>query len=255
MRRILAPNPSPWTLEGTNTWLVGLRAPLVIDPGPPIDEHLDAILEAAGEVRAVLLTHTHRDHAEGAEAFAARARAPLAVAHPPLNAQLCATAEPLADGQRIAADGATLTVVATPGHASDHVAFWLEEEQALFTGDHVLGRGTTVVAHPDGDMRAYLASLDRVRNLEPRRLYPGHGPIVEDPTAVLDFYKQHRLEREAQVLAVLDATPKHLETILGHVYADVAPQVLPAARLSLAAHLEKLVADGVAIEHEGTWRR
>jgi glyoxylase-like metal-dependent hydrolase (beta-lactamase superfamily II) len=150
VRRILAPNPSPWTLEGTNTWLVGLRAPIVIDPGPPIDEHLDAILEAAGEVRAVLLTHTHRDHAEGAEAFAARASAPLAVAHPPLNGHLCATAEPLVDGQRIVADGATLTVVATPGHASDHVAFLLEEEQAMFTGDHVLGRGTTVVAHPDG---------------------------------------------------------------------------------------------------------
>jgi glyoxylase-like metal-dependent hydrolase (beta-lactamase superfamily II) len=104
-------------------------------------------------------------------------------------------------------------------------------------------------------MTAYLASLERVRAAQPRRLYPGHGPIVENPAEVLEFYVRHRLEREATVLAALDATPKHLETILGHVYADVAPQVLPAARLSLAAHLEKLVAEGAVIEHEGTWRR
>ena len=255
VRRILAPNPSPWTLEGTNTWLVGLRAPIVIDPGPAIEEHLDAILEAAGEVRAVLLTHTHRDHAEGAMAFAAKARAPLAVVQPSVNSHLCADADALVDGQQIVADGATLTVIATPGHASDHAAFLLMEEHALFTGDHVLGRGTTVVVHPDGDMRAYLDSLDRVIALAPTRIYPGHGPIIESPAETLAFYRRHRLEREATILEALDATPKHLEMILGDVYADVAPQVLPAARLSLAAHLEKLVADGLVVEHEGTWRR
>jgi glyoxylase-like metal-dependent hydrolase (beta-lactamase superfamily II) len=255
VRRVLAPNPSPWTLEGTNTWLVGLRAPLVIDPGPAIEAHLDAILEAAGEVRAILLTHTHRDHAEGALAFAVRAKAPLAVVQPAANPSLCAGAEVLTDGQLIVADGATLTVVTTPGHSSDHAAFWLEEERAMFTGDHVLGRGTTVVVHPDGDMRAYLASLERVRALDPVRIYPGHGPILDDPVPVLDFYRRHRLEREATVLAALDGTPRTLDDLLPSTYRDVPAEVLPAAKMSLAAHLDKLVADGLAFEEAGAWRR
>jgi glyoxylase-like metal-dependent hydrolase (beta-lactamase superfamily II) len=254
VRRVLAPNPSPWTLDGTNTWLVGLRSPIVIDPGPEIDSHFEAILEAAGEVRAILLTHSHRDHAEGAARFAAITRAPLAIMQPALNASLCSDAEPLIDGQIITADSASLRVVATPGHASDHSAFLLTEEHALFTGDHVLGKGTTVVAHPDGNMRAYMHSLDQLIDLRPKRIYPGHGPVIDDPAPVLNFYKKHRLERETAVLETLSETPQDLETILNQVYTDVAPAVLPAARLSLAAHLEKLVSDRKASEENGTWR-
>ncbi len=254
VRVVLAPNPSPYTLEGTNTYLIGERNPAVLDPGPNDAGHLERVLAEAGTPSAVILSHRHPDHAEGAERFADMARAPLA-AYASAGSSVCATAAPIADGQRISADGATLTAMYTPGHARDHLSFMLEEEHAMFTGDHVLGRGTTVIAYPDGDLVAYLHSLDRARAAHPRRLYPGHGPVVEDPDPVLAYYKQHRLEREQQVLDAIDAGDATVPDMVKRIYADYDEALHPAAALSVLAHLHKLLDDGVLVQEGDAWRR
>ena len=254
VRVVLAPNPHPLTLEGTNTYLIGERNPVVLDPGPMIDEHLARVLDESGEPRLVLLTHRHYDHAESADRFAAMARAPVA-AFPVTDDLVCSGAGAVRDGQRITTDGGTLIALHTPGHASDHLSFLLEEEQAVFTGDHVLGRGTTVVAHPDGDMVEYMSSLERVRALAPRRLYPGHGPVVEDPAPHLDFYVSHRLEREQQVLAAIDDGDETVHEMVERIYAEVDHALHGAAALSVSAHLTKLERDGVVIREGERWRR
>jgi glyoxylase-like metal-dependent hydrolase (beta-lactamase superfamily II) len=254
VRVALAPNPSPYTLEGTNTYVIGERNPIVLDPGPNDDTHLERVLEEAGTPSIVLVSHRHPDHAEGAERFADMARAPLA-AYASNGNSVCATAAAIADGQKISADGATLIAMYTPGHASDHLSFVLEEEHSLFTGDHVLGRGTTVIAYPDGDLVAYLASLDRARAATPRRLYPGHGPVVEDPDPVLAYYKEHRLERERQVLAAVEAGDETVPEMVARIYVDYDPALHPVAALSVMAHLEKLRHDGIVREEGGAWRK
>ncbi|MGZ4210335.1 MAG: MBL fold metallo-hydrolase [Actinomycetota bacterium] len=254
VRFVLAPNPSPYTLEGTNTYLIGERNPVVLDPGPNDTGHLERVLEEAGTPSIVILSHRHPDHAEGAERFADMARAPLA-AYESQGSSVCATAAAIQDGQRISADGATLTAMYTPGHAADHLSFMLEEEHALFTGDHVLGRGTTVIAYPDGDLARYLVSLDRVRAAKPRRLYPGHGPIVEDPDPVLASYKEHRLEREQQVLGAIDAGDRTVPEMVARIYAAYDPALHGAAGLTVLAHLHKLADEGVVRQEGDAWRR
>lgn len=236
VRKILAPNPSPWTLEGTNTYLLGETECIVIDPGPMIAEHLEAVLNAAKKVSGILLTHHHPDHAEGADAFVEM------------------TGAPVIEEDEIAVAGSTLRRIPTPGHSSDHVSFHLASEDVLFSGDHVLGRGTTVVAHPDGNMSAYMASLDRVMELAPRHIYPGHGPVIDEPAAVLAFYKRHRGEREAKILAAVAASPTPLDELLATVYSDVSQEVLPAAKLSLLAHLHKLASEGRVMPEGDAWR-
>ena len=250
---VLAPNPSPITLEGTNTYVVGERMPVVIDPGPDDIEHLERVLDAAGQPSVVVLTHTHPDHAEGAERFAAMARAPLAAyGH---ASGVCSTAAPIADGQRIDIDGTFLVALFTPGHSSDHLSFVFEAERALFTGDHVLGRGTSVIAAPDGDLADYMASLERARAVGASRLYPGHGPVIDEPRAVLDYYIEHRLERERQVLAALEAGDERIEDMVARIYVDVDPVLHPAAALSVRAHLDKLAREGAVRVEGATWRR
>ncbi|MFN2613564.1 MAG: MBL fold metallo-hydrolase [Actinomycetota bacterium] len=253
VRRVRAPNPSPITLEGTNTYIVGDAEPIVIDPGPNIASHLDEVLDAAGSPSLVLLTHRHADHAEGAERFAAAARAPLAAYAPPGG--MHEDVDPVGDGQRITAAEVTLVASHTPGHSSDHLCFWLGGERALFTGDHVLGRGTTVIAYPDGDMAAYMTSLERAASFRPSRLYPGHGPVVDEPASVLRYYADHRTDRENQVLAAIDAGDDTVERMVARMYADVDAALHAAAALSLRAHLVKLQHEG-RIEAEGNrWRR
>jgi glyoxylase-like metal-dependent hydrolase (beta-lactamase superfamily II) len=244
--RVLAPNPSPLTLEGTNTFVVadpGAGTAVVIDPGPAGEEHARRVLEACGgrEVECVLLTHTHADHAEGAGAFADRVGAPLAAIAP---GWATAGAPDLASGAPLAAAGLELRPLPTPGHAADHCCFVLAAEGAVFTGDHVLGRGTTVVEWPGGDMADYLASLRRLLDLRPERLYPGHGPLVPDAVARVEGYLAHRQGREAQVLAALEAGDRTPPQIVARVYADVDPGLHPAAGLSVRAHLVKLVGEG-----------
>jgi glyoxylase-like metal-dependent hydrolase (beta-lactamase superfamily II) len=253
--RVLAPNPSPLTLEGTNTYLVAApdaRGAVVIDPGPAGEGHAVRVIRAAAgrRVELVLLTHSHVDHAEGALRFAERVGAPLAALAP---GWATPGGPALVAGSQLAAGGVRLEPLPTPGHSADHCCFWLAEERAMFTGDHVLGRGTTVVEWPGGDMRAYLDSLEVVRRWAPERLYPGHGPPVADPAAKLREYVDHRLQRESQVLAALAAGDRTPAEVVARVYADVDRRLHAAAELSVRAHLVKLVEEGRALERGGTF--
>jgi len=242
---VLAGNASPMTLDGTNTWVLrepGARRSVVIDPGPALVEHLDRIAEAAGEVGVVLLTHGHIDHSEAARAFAERVGCGVRALDP---AQRYGS-EGLSDGDVVEVDGLEIRVVATPGHTSDSLSFLVPAERTVLTGDTVLGRGTTVVAHPDGRLGAYLDSLDRLHQLaeahELTAVWPGHGPVIPDALAVLDYYIAHRLERLEQVRAALDelGPDATARTVVEHVYTDVHPVLWGAAELSVRAQLEYL---------------
>lgn len=240
---VLAPNAGPMTLDGTNTWVVrepGARRSVVVDPGPLDAGHLDRVLEAAGDVAVVVLTHGHADHSEGARAFAERARCGVRALDPAHRLG----AEGLHDTDVIAVDGLELRVVGTPGHTSDSLSFVLPAERAVLTGDTVLGRGTTVVAHPDGQLGAYLGSLRRLRDLAEARdvdvVWPGHGPVLDDALAVIDRYLAHRAERLDEVRAAVAAGSADPAAIVRLVYADVDERLWPAAELSVRAQLAYL---------------
>jgi glyoxylase-like metal-dependent hydrolase (beta-lactamase superfamily II) len=246
--RVLAPNPSGMTLDGTNTYLVGEPSSgqvVLVDPGPDDAAHLAAVEEVLTgtdrRVVAVLVTHHHHDHAEAARPWGARFGAPVGAADP-------AVAGPggrvLAAGERLVLAGTTFDVVPTPGHTGDHLAFRLESG-AVLIGDHVLGRGTSVVTHPEGDVVAYLESLRRVHDLGPSALYCGHGPeLAEDPSAVLDYYLAHRAFREHQLLAVLAEGPADVDALVARIYAEVPRTLWPAAAQSTRATLDKLIREG-----------
>jgi glyoxylase-like metal-dependent hydrolase (beta-lactamase superfamily II) len=241
---LLARNPSPMTLEGTNTWV--LRAPgeqtcVVVDPGEDDGEHLRRVA-AHGPVALVLLTHRHHDHAGGARRFAELSGAPVRA----LDPSLLLGSEALADGDVVAAAGVELRVVATPGHTSDSLSFLLDgpdAEQAVLTGDTILGRGTTVIAHPDGTLGPYLGSLRRLAELAPgTTVLPGHGPELPDAPAVATTYLAHREQRLEQVRSALHelgsgATPRQVVEV---VYADVDRTLWPAAELSVRAQLDHI---------------
>ncbi len=244
-RCLLAPNPGIMTLDGTNTWVLrepGARRSVVVDPGPLDEGHLAAVAEEAGDVAVVLLTHGHPDHAEGARAFADRVGCGVRA----LDPQHRLGGEGLGDGDVVAVDGLEVRVVGTPGHTADSLSFVVPADGAVLTGDTVLGRGTTVVAHPDGKLGAYLDSLQRLHALaesrEARWVWPGHGPVIEDALATLDFYLSHRRERLEQVREALrtlgpSATPRE---VVEHVYTDVDPVLWGAAELSVRAQLDYL---------------
>lgn len=253
---VLAPNASPMTLDGTNTWVLrepGARRGVVIDPGPPDLAHLDAVADAAGEVAVVLLTHHHLDHSESARAFAERMGCGVRALDPTYRLG----SEGLGDGDVIEVDGLELRVVGTPGHTADSLSFLLPAEGALLTGDTVLGRGTTVVAHPDGQLGAYLDSLDRLHALadarEARTIWPGHGPVITDALGALDHYRTHRAERLAQVREALRSLaserPDLAETdlpkaVVETVYADVDQVLWGAAELSVRAQIDYITGKG-----------
>jgi glyoxylase-like metal-dependent hydrolase (beta-lactamase superfamily II) len=265
IRRVIANNPGPFTFTGTGTYIVGRGEPgagvAVIDPGPPDKDHLAALLAAVeGQtVSHVLVTHTHRDHAPLARPFADRVGAPiLAAAPPPRTIHASATLDEeederfspdivLAVGERLEGDGWTLEAMATPGHASNHMAFVLAEENALFSGDHIMGWSTTVVAPPDGDMAAYMASLDAVIARTFTTIWPTHGAPIAEPAPFLAAYKAHRLAREAQVLARLAAGERRIAEMIPALYAAVDSRLWPAASLSVWAHL-------IALEQAGRVR-
>jgi glyoxylase-like metal-dependent hydrolase (beta-lactamase superfamily II) len=235
--RVLAPNASVYTLDGTNTWVIGEDPSIVIDPGPRIDTHLDEVAAAAGRVATVLVTHDHPDHAPAAATFAARAGAPL-------RAFRLDGAEHLHDGQVLRAGGVALTAVHTPGHTSDHMVFFEPDAGALFTGDAVVGRGTTFIDPPQGDLAQYLRSLERMRGLGARTIYPGHGPVVFDAPGKLEEYVRHRAEREEQVLAALADGSATIAAMVEQIYAEYPPDVRPLAARSVLAHLLKLEGEG-----------
>jgi glyoxylase-like metal-dependent hydrolase (beta-lactamase superfamily II) len=243
---VLAPNPSPMTLTGTNTWILaepGSRAVVVVDPGPEDDGHLRRVAETVAaqdrHVALVLLTHGHPDHAEGAAAFAELAgpRVPVRA----LDPRHRLGDEGLAEGDVVAVDGLEVRVLETPGHSGDSLSFWLAADAAILTGDTILGYGTTVV---DGKLSDYLASLDRLRafaeEAEARTILPGHGPRLDDPIAVLDHYIRHRKERLAQVEAALAAGARTAKEVVEQVYADVDQSLWPAAEWSVQAQLDYL---------------
>jgi glyoxylase-like metal-dependent hydrolase (beta-lactamase superfamily II) len=250
---VLAPNPGPMTLEGTNTWILGApggRQCVVVDPGPADQTHLQAVLAHAttggSEVAAVVLTHAHPDHAEGAASFARLADAPLLAPDPGAHAdeEWRAVVGRLQVDQPMRLGDVDLLVVAAPGHTSDSVAILVVEDSSLLTGDTVLGRGWTVVAHPDGRLADYLATLDRLDRLvaggSVTRFLPGHGPVVADPAARLAAYRSHRRQRLDQVRAARAAGAQTARDVVERVYADVPHELWPAAELSVRAQLAYL---------------
>jgi glyoxylase-like metal-dependent hydrolase (beta-lactamase superfamily II) len=244
---VLAPNPSPMTLDGTNTWIVaepGSDRAVVIDPGPLDEGHLRQVIatvERAGRTVALtLLTHGHPDHAEGAARFAELTRTSVRALDPALRLG----DEGLAPGDVVRIGGLELCAVPTPGHTADSLSFHLPADGAVLTGDTVLGRGTTVVAHPDGRLGDYLDSLRRLRSLTADdgvdTVLPGHGPVLEDAQGALDFYLAHRAERLAQVEAAVGEGLRTPAEVVAHVYADVDRSLWPAAEQSVRAQLDFL---------------
>ena len=247
---VLAPNPGTMTLEGTNTWVLmepGSKDCVVVDPGPLDEQHLQRVLDVVAgrgaRVALTLLTHDHPDHAAAAQRFAELTGVPVRA--------IGTGHDDLGDGQRLAMGGLDLAVVATPGHTSDSISFLLVAENALITGDTILGHGTSMVAWPDGELAAYLLSLRRIEAMtdsrEVTQILPGHGPTLPDAAAVVRFYLDHRQERLAQVRAAVAAGAVGAEAVVEIVYADISRDLWPAARLSVLAQLDYLAVSGPGV--------
>lgn len=251
-RIITAANSSAYTLDGTNTYLLGRGRMIVIDPGPDDPAHVSAVLEGAraagGEVALILVTHSHGDHLGAAAALAA------AGGSPPVR-RWGAGDDALTDGETVEAGGAALRVLYTPGHAADHVVFYREAERVLFSGDLILGAGTVVLQARDGALEEYLASLERVARLDLARIAPGHGPVIEDPAARIAEYLAHRRMREGQVLDALAGGALTPGEIVGVIYRDLDPALHPAAESTVRAHLLKLVREGRARREGNRYHR
>ncbi|MEX5728494.1 glyoxylase-like metal-dependent hydrolase (beta-lactamase superfamily II) [Rhodovulum iodosum] len=259
LRRVLAPNPSPMTFRGTNTYILGARRVAVIDPGPAIPDHLGAILAALGPgetVSHIIVTHSHLDHSALAPALAAETGAPVLAfgdSAAGRRADLAALAglgggegvdagfapdRRLADGETLAGDGWSLSALHTPGHMGNHLC--LAWGTALFTGDHVMGWSSSMVSPPDGDLGAFMASLDRLSARVPGVLFPGHGPAVPDGAARITALAAHRRARAAQIVAALSDGPARPEALARRLYTDTPAALLPAASRNVLAHLVDL---------------
>ena len=267
--RVLAPNPSPFTYTGTPSYVVGTEEVAVIDPGPDDPAHLNALIVAiAGRpIRAILCTHTHRDHSPAAAPLSERTGAPV-IGCAPLtldddgpraDAAFDAAYRPgrvLKDGERVAGEGWTLQAVATPGHTSNHLCFALLEEEALFTGDHVMGWSTSVVSPPDGDMTAYMASMQRLLDRDDVIYYPAHGDPVESPRRLVRGMMGHRKQREGQIVRFLQRHgASEIPSMVAEMYKGVDPRLHSAAGRSVLAHLIDLDGRGLAAATgDGRWQ-
>lgn len=266
--RVLAGNPSPFTYTGTQTYIVGTSDVAVIDPGPDLPEHVEALLTAiAGRpVVAICCTHTHRDHSPASRALKAATGAPIVgcaalMLHdegPRADAAFDRAYAPdrvLADGERIAGAGWTLSAVATPGHTSNHLCFALEQSGALFTGDHVMGWSTSVVAPPDGDMGAYMASLDKLLARQDRVYYPAHGDPIDKPRRLVRGMMGHRKQREGQILRLLEGQVGEVPAMVEKMYVGLDPRLTGAAGRSVLAHLIDLRDRGLVHSDGEAWTK
>lgn len=262
--RVLAPNPSPFTYTGTGTFIVGTEKLAVIDPGPEMPAHGEALMKAIGdrEVSHILVTHTHRDHSPLSRWLKEQTGAPI-LAFGPHGAGRRAGLEgedveagadkdfapdvTLADGEVIEGPDWTITALHTPGHTSNHMCFHLSEEDTIFVGDHVMAWATTVILPPDGDVRAYLTSLERLVAMNPALLRPTHGPEVDKPARFMRAIIGHRRMREAQIVGHLEAGIDNIDMMVERMYREIDPRLFPAAARSVLAHLIALVDDGRVI--------
>ncbi|UVO52350.1 MBL fold metallo-hydrolase [Sphingomonas sp. SUN019] len=265
--RILAPNPSPFTFTGTQTHIVGTHDLAIIDPGPADEAHHAALIAAiAGRpVTAIVITHHHRDHSPGAIRLKQETGAPVVGAAsfhlsddgPRADAAFDALYAPervLSEGDRVSGDGWTLEAIATPGHTSNHLAFALPETRALFSGDHVMGWSTSVVSPPDGDMTAYMASLEKLMGRDDRVYYPGHGDAIDRPQRLVRGLLGHRKQREGQILRLLKAGTHAIPAMVETMYVGVDKRLYPAAERSVLAHLIDLERRELVVADGADWR-
>jgi len=250
IRRITAGNASVFTGPGTNTYLIGKEEITVLDPGPAMDSHIDAITSAEGKIKQIVVTHTHPDHSPGVRLLQERL-------HVPAYGMLTETSKGqdrsfkpdkiLKDGDMFEETEFTLKVVHTPGHASNHLCYILEEEEFIFTGDHIMNGSTVVIGPPDGNMKQYLDSLEKLKQFKLSKIAPGHGEVLDSPYEVAEWIINHRLQREEKVATALkEATKGNPESLVSRVYDDVDSSLFPIAKASLLAHLIKLEEDNVA---------
>lgn len=256
VRRLVAPNPGVMTGPGTNTYLLGTDDVAVLDPGPAIPEHIEAILETAAEqIRWIVCTHTHPDHSPAAQAVAAATGAELIGASPPDDMHQDKTFKPafeLTHDHVLATKEFTLRAVHTPGHVGNHFCYFLEEEGMMFAGDHIMNGSTVVIIPPSGDMKAYIESLQLLLDYPLKTIAPGHGDVMDDPAGAVEWLVEHRLMREAKVVDGLRTTGRtSLEELVKVVYDDVDTSLHKMAVLSLSAHLIKLETEGRATSHPG----
>ena len=265
LARVLAPNPSPFTYTGTQTYLLGTDSLTILDPGPPMDAHLDALLGAIGDRRVdqILVTHTHMDHSPLAMPLKEKTGAPVYGFGPHGSGQKgwskggldsekveagadkdFAPDHLLEDGDIVTVDGGSLKAVHTPGHTSNHLCFLWEEQKTLFSGDHIMGWSTTVIAPPDGNMTAYIGHLESLLTMEIERLVPTHGPVIDDAQTFIKALIDHRLDREQQVISALESGQTQIGSMVELLYKDVDKMLHPAAARSMLAHLIKLVDEG-----------
>jgi len=265
--RVLAPNPSPFTHTGTQTHIVGRTDVAVIDPGPEDPAHIAALLRVIDgrPVTAIVVTHHHRDHSPATRPLQALTGAPIVGAAPfdlddagaRADASFDSTYAPdrvMVEGDRIEGNGWTLEAIATPGHTSNHLAFALPETGALFSGDHVMGWSTTIVSPPDGNMTAYMASLEKLMGRDDRVYYPGHGEAIEKPQRLVRGMLGHRKQREGQILRLLREAPRSIPAMVERMYAGLDPRLVPAAERSVLAHLYDLQTRGLVIEEGEAWQ-